>query len=65
MKIIKKVKNQESKKRLNVVDFKSTKTIMWNNKRRFSLQEKKINKLFELIKKSDSQTYRFFIQVKT
>jgi hypothetical protein len=37
MKIIKKVKNQENKKRLLTVDFRNTKGSAWNNKRRFGL----------------------------
>jgi len=37
MKIIKKLKNQEGKKRLNSVDFKNAKSIAWNNKRRFGI----------------------------
>ncbi len=37
MKIIKKVKNQESKKRLPAVDFRNIKSLAWNNKRRFGL----------------------------
>jgi hypothetical protein len=37
MKIIKKVKNQDSKRRLATVDFKNTKSLTWNNKRRFGI----------------------------
>lgn len=37
MKIIKKVKNQESKRRLNTVDFKNIRSVTWNNKRRFGI----------------------------
>ena len=37
MKIIKKVKNQESKRRSTTVDFKNTKSLTWNSKRRFGL----------------------------
>jgi hypothetical protein len=37
MKIIKKVKNQENKRRFSTVDFKNTKSIAWNNKRRFGI----------------------------
>jgi len=37
MKIIKKVKNQDSKRRSINVDFKNTKSLTWNNKRRFGI----------------------------
>ncbi len=37
MKIIKKLKNQESKKRMTAVDFKNAKSITWNSKRRFGI----------------------------
>jgi hypothetical protein len=37
MKIIKKLKNQESKKRMTAVDFKNAKSITWNSKRRFEV----------------------------
>jgi len=37
MKINKKVKIQDSKRKLPVIDFKNTKSITWNNKRRFGI----------------------------
>ena len=37
MKIIKKLKNQESKKRMTAVDFRNAKSITWNSKRRFGI----------------------------
>lgn len=37
MKIIKKLKDQESKKRMSAVDFKNAKSITWNSKRRFGI----------------------------
>lgn len=37
MKIINKLKNQESKKRMTTVDFKNAKSITWNSKRRFGI----------------------------
>ena len=37
MKIIKKVKNQDNKKRMTVIDFKNAKSITWNSKRRFGI----------------------------
>jgi len=37
MKIIKKIKNKESKGRHNTVDFRNAKSITWNSKRRFGL----------------------------
>lgn len=37
MKIIKKLKNQESKKKMTTVDFKNTKSMTWNSKRRFGI----------------------------
>ena len=37
MKIIKKVKNQDSKRKSATVDFRNTKSSAWNNKRRFSI----------------------------
>jgi len=37
MKIIKKVRNQENRRKLNSVDFRNAKSIAWNNKRRFGI----------------------------
>ena len=37
MKVNKKVKNQDSKRKLPMIDFRSTKSITWNSKRRFSI----------------------------
>ena len=37
MKITKKVKNQDSKRKSPVVDFKNTKSLTWNSKRRFGI----------------------------
>ena len=37
MKIIKKVKSEESKRRSASVDFKNAKSITWNSKRRFGI----------------------------
>jgi len=37
MKINKKLKAQESKRKFVVLDFKNTKSIAWNNKRRFGI----------------------------
>jgi len=37
MKVNKKVKNQESKRTLPMIDFRSTKSVTWNSKRRFSI----------------------------
>ena len=37
MKIIKKIKNQDSKRRMATLDFKNTKSVAWNNKRRFGI----------------------------
>jgi len=37
MKAIKKNKNQESKKRPNMVDFRNAKSFTWNSKRRFGI----------------------------
>lgn len=37
MKIIKKVKDQEVKKRFTNVDFRNTKSSAWNTKRRFGI----------------------------
>ena len=37
MKIIKKVKSQENKRKSPAIDFKNTKSTTWNNKRRFGI----------------------------
>ena len=37
MKIIKKIKNQDSKRRMATIDFKNTKSVAWNSKRRFGI----------------------------
>lgn len=37
MKIIKKVKNQDSRLRLSTVDFRNAKSVAWNSKRRFGI----------------------------
>lgn len=37
MKINKNVKTKESKRKLPMIDFKNTKSITWNNKRRFGI----------------------------
>ncbi len=37
MKIIKKVKNQDSKRKLPLIDFRNTKGLAWNSKRRFGI----------------------------
>ena len=37
MKIIKKVKDQDNKRKLPNVDFRNTKSITWNKKRRFGI----------------------------
>ena len=37
MKIIKKVKIQDDKKKMTAVDFKNAKSITWNSKRRFGI----------------------------
>ncbi len=37
MKVNKKVKNQDSKRKLPMIDFRSAKSITWNNKRRFGI----------------------------
>ena len=38
MKINKNVKTKESKRKLPMIDFKNTKSITWNSKRRFGIQ---------------------------
>jgi hypothetical protein len=37
MKIIKKVKERENKRRMSSIDLRNTKGATWNNKRRFSI----------------------------
>ncbi len=37
MKINKKLKEQDNKRKFVVLDFKNTKSITWNNKRRFGI----------------------------
>jgi hypothetical protein len=37
MEIVKKIKKQAQKPRINTIDFKNSKSISWNNKRRFGL----------------------------
>jgi len=37
MKVSKKIKNQDSKRRLNTVDFRNAKSVTWNSKRRFGI----------------------------
>jgi len=37
MQIVKKIKNKEQKARQNTIDFKNSKSITWNNKRRFGI----------------------------
>ncbi len=37
MKVSKKIKNQDSKRRLNAVDFRNAKSVTWNSKRRFGI----------------------------
>ncbi len=37
MKVIKKVKAQDSKRKLPMIDFRNTKSLTWNNKRRFGI----------------------------
>jgi len=37
MKIIKKVKDQDQKRKSPMIDFKNTKSLTWNKKRRFGI----------------------------
>ncbi len=37
MKIIKKIKDQDGRRRLSTIDFRNAKSIAWNNKRRFGI----------------------------
>jgi hypothetical protein len=37
MEIVKKIKKQAQKTRITTIDFKSSKSISWNNRRRFGL----------------------------